>query len=334
MACVFSCHAGSQLGSLPGAQEVANLGIPRIPEDVRDKAKNTATQQLSGAGGLETTESAPPTEKVSDKAKTYPAFVLSEGLAPVPGKLVAKIVRGEFVDMAELLRDNIEALRRRSGVDTTSNGQSAKSTRREVPDILSWIQCFGVYAAVVASEHPAKLSQLLAYQTTVVREARRCGGAGWQGYDTMFRQHAATAGREVDWSQLNNSLYAVTFLAQQNHKGKTCLHCLETDHVAHECALAPRSVAVDQSLSGRQPGTRKASATDFLERERGVRSGGGSGRARNAQPSSSERVCYSWNDGNCRYPSSCRYRHKCVRCGGDHPANECKAPQKPKSGGQ
>ena len=42
--------------------------------------------------------------------------------------------------------------------------------------------------------------------------------------------------QEGRWAgpQLNNSLYAVTFLAQQNHKGKTCLHCLETDHVAHE----------------------------------------------------------------------------------------------------
>ena len=28
----FSCHAGSQLGSLPGTQEVANLGLPLIPD--------------------------------------------------------------------------------------------------------------------------------------------------------------------------------------------------------------------------------------------------------------------------------------------------------------
>ena len=84
----------------------------------------------------------------SQRQGENPAFMLSDGLAPVPGKLVAKIVHGEFVDMAELLHDNIEALRRCSGADTTSNRQSAKSARQEVPDILSWIQCFGVYAAV------------------------------------------------------------------------------------------------------------------------------------------------------------------------------------------
>ena len=38
-------------------------------------------------------------------------FILSEGLPPVPYKLTARILRGEFVDMAELLRDNLEAQR-------------------------------------------------------------------------------------------------------------------------------------------------------------------------------------------------------------------------------
>ena len=39
-------------------------------------------------------------------------FVLSDGLAPVPAKLVTRILRGDFVDMAKLLRDNLEAQQR------------------------------------------------------------------------------------------------------------------------------------------------------------------------------------------------------------------------------
>ena len=35
-------------------------------------------------------------------------FILSEGLPPVPAKLVAKIQEGDYVDMVELLRDNME----------------------------------------------------------------------------------------------------------------------------------------------------------------------------------------------------------------------------------
>ena len=72
-----------------------------------------------------------------------------------------------------------------------------------------------MYACVVVAQKPEKIHQLLAYQTMVVREARRCGGTGWQTYDIMFRQQVAND-EEADWSKLNGSLYSVTFLAQQN----------------------------------------------------------------------------------------------------------------------
>ena len=143
-------------------------------------------------------------------------FVISEGLLPVPGKLVKKILKGDFVDMAELLRDNLEADRQVPGREAknTDGSTSRLASRREVPDLLSWVQCFGVYVCVVASRHPSRIRRLLAYQTLIVREARRLGGRGWQAYDSLFRQQAAVS-NSMDWSKLNSSLYALTFLAQQ-----------------------------------------------------------------------------------------------------------------------
>ena len=49
------------------------------------------------------------------------------------------------------------------------------ASRREVPDILSWITCFGIYAS---DKSPEKVKQLLAYQTLIVCEACRCGDKG------------------------------------------------------------------------------------------------------------------------------------------------------------
>ena len=62
--------------------------------------------------------------------------------------------------MAELL------CRRQSG---TNEGGSVRraGVRREVPDLLSWVQCFGTYIGVVASRYPERVRQLLA----------RCGPA-------------------------------------------------------------------------------------------------------------------------------------------------------------
>ena len=85
---------------------------------------------------------------------------------------------------------------------------------------------------------PDKLTRLLAYQTMLTREARRCGGGCWQAYDAMFRQQAAHS-PGTDWSRVNGSLFAVTSLTQQNGKGKSCKYRLESDLAAPECALAP-----------------------------------------------------------------------------------------------
>ena len=94
--------------------------------------------------------------------------------------------------------------------------------------------------AVITSAQPTRSKELLAYQTLIVREARRCGGRGWLAYDTMFRQQAA-GNPEVDWSKLNPTLYAVTFLAQSG-SGRNCVLCMESDHSEEDCALAKGKV--------------------------------------------------------------------------------------------
>ncbi len=69
------------------------------------------------------------------------------------------------MDMAELgRRQNLEA------------GLGGGGARPEVPDLLSWIACFGMYASVVAHKYPHRVRELWAYQTMVVHEARRHGG--------------------------------------------------------------------------------------------------------------------------------------------------------------
>ena len=94
---------------------------------------------------------------------------------------------------------------------------------------------------MISSKHPKRTRELWAYQTTIVRETRRCGGNGWKAYDAMFRQWVASS-PGTDWAKLNSAIYAVTFLAQST-KGRMCHHCLEADHGAEECALAPQRTA-------------------------------------------------------------------------------------------
>ena len=91
-------------------------------------------------------------------------FIISEGLQLVPVKLVKKILRGDFVDTAKLLRDNLEADRWVQGREAGSaDGSTPRlGSRREVPDLLSWVQCFSTYVCTVASRYPSRIRQLLA----------------------------------------------------------------------------------------------------------------------------------------------------------------------------
>ena len=91
---------------------------------------------------------------------------LSEGLPPVPVKLLGKICKGEFVDMAEMLRDNIEAERHRGSASESSkvSAHRRRETRHPKLDSVFWCVCLCNHKSA-----PGKVMQLWAYQTVIIR---------------------------------------------------------------------------------------------------------------------------------------------------------------------
>ena len=125
------------------------------------------------------------------------------------------------------------------------------------------------------------------------------GGNGWLVYDTYFRQQVAGES-SADWSHLNTSLCAVTFLAQGG-KGGNCPTCMGSDHSQQDCALF-------HLQSHTQP-TIKRSHAPSLE----------TGSSKHwATP----QFCFAWNHGKCQY-TRCKYRRACLHCLGDHPMTRC-----------
>lgn len=98
--------------------------------------------------------------------------MLGEGLPTILAKLVKKTLKGEYVDMAVLLQDREEAVRCQGDQPASSAG-GARWPLREVPDVLSWLQCFGACASIVTHKQPSRARELWAHQPTTVREARR-----------------------------------------------------------------------------------------------------------------------------------------------------------------
>ena len=221
---------GSGLGREPSPGDVEELALPTFTERSTDRG-----QPEEGSLGGELGAAGPGDPRVAAKVEDLHPYIISEALQVVPGKLVRRILSGEYVDMAELLKDNVEAERRRLLSGESRSGQ--RLGRREVPDFESWLQCFSAYAAVVCSKYPHKARELWAYQAFMIAEHRKCGGRGWTLYNSAFRQQLASL-EAADFSKVNQSLYSTTFLAFGG-RGLFCTRCLMADHSQEDCALHP-----------------------------------------------------------------------------------------------
>lgn len=73
----------------------------------RGRRSYGGSREPKGSNPLKRGEDPTPKSKAVVLATLTAPFVMSDCLPPVPAKLVAEIMKGDNIDMAELLRDNI-----------------------------------------------------------------------------------------------------------------------------------------------------------------------------------------------------------------------------------
>ena len=221
----------------------------------------------------------------SDIATPDDCISIGAGLPPVPSKLVSKIEAGEFIDMAELLPDRLGVARAVGNEE--SAGRVAKQKRRVVSNIMEWVQCFGVYLAVISRKQPLRIPDLLGYQTLIIEAYLEYEGDGWMGYDRRFRQRAP-ANPGQPWACIDTTLWNLAFAAKA--RASRCQHCFSLSHVSSQCDWAPEPSP--QSLMLRPPTSGQQKATFIC-------------RAWNNDPRQGCPVAY------------CTYRHICFYCRSD-----------------
>ena len=128
------------------------------------------------------------------------AVSLSPATEPFPMKLVEKIRSGRFVEMRELLTDNVSLLQQLDAL----NVQCAlpilpgvKKPRLREVTTLSWMYCFLAYTALRSSDQAT--TDRLAYARLVIHEAQRQGGSGWLDYDQVLVLFSASCIRYLNF---------------------------------------------------------------------------------------------------------------------------------------
>ena len=166
--------------------------------------------------------------KLGDEpAKELLGAVLSigAGLPPVTQKLVARIQASEFVDMAELLPNHLGV--NAAPLETGDKEEKQKGKRRQVKNILEWLQCYSIYIADVAVKYPQRLPDMLGYQVLIIEARMEYEDDGWLGYDRRFRQRAA-AMPDAMWARIQPKLWNIAFTGKA--RAASCKDCFSLTH--------------------------------------------------------------------------------------------------------
>ena len=176
----------------------------------------------------------PPTITTTPFTNTSDGYVMiGAGLPPVPAKLVSKIEAGEYVDMTELLPDRL-GICKSTATDDSFKGSRQK--KKALSGILEWVQCFGIYMAVVCRRKPHRIQDLIGYQTLIIEASLEYQGDSWIGYDRRFRQRAATNPNLV-WANTDSTLWNLAFARQAS--ASRSRHCSSLSHSSVQCDWAP-----------------------------------------------------------------------------------------------
>ena len=243
----------------------------------------------------------PPTPFLSSQSS--PGMILSPACDPFPESLVRRIQSGQFVDMRDLLADNIALISQLSslhGPGALPLSSVGHTRLREVPSLVSWLYCFIAYVAIRTLDPLTR--QMLAYSRLIIREALRHGGSGWVEYDRVFRRQLSI-NPSLAWNALEPSLQAATILGQRSSGGTLCNLCQESDHPTNQCALAP----LQQQLHPSPTPTASHTAAAYRPPMR---------------TETLQRICVAWNKGTCFRPH-CTFRHTCATCQRNHKARDC-----------
>jgi len=128
----------------------------------------------------------------------------------VPNQIKQQIIRGEYINLAILLKGAIEMNALCSGGYLTLNSEGRLETKQfeckdKIMSIEKWTDAFLIYSSIYLKAHPDKTPELLHYAYTIRECAVRQGGTAWKTYDEQFRLRQAQT--PASWGCINNDLW-------------------------------------------------------------------------------------------------------------------------------
>ena len=127
---------------------------------------------------MQTTKLLANLEKEADTGGSTPQPLVSigTGLSDIPKKLMMKMLASEYIDFAELPpvkgkgRPMPQSL---EGQVIVVQAVDLSQSRKIIPDLATWAQCFSLYVAVVTKKFPERIAEFMSYQSITAKASQK-----------------------------------------------------------------------------------------------------------------------------------------------------------------
>ena len=233
-----------KLGEIPKTSDIIASGVQQFEKPLgREESCLSNVAKLLGQLGKEEE-----CNKVG--AQNQGLVALGTGLAALPRKLVEKIQANEYIDFNDLPpakgRSRVLSQMLEGQVILVQSADLVQS-RKMIPDLSTWLQCYSLYVAVVAGKQPERIPELMAYQSLIARASTQYKWPAWLVYDQNFRQEAANNPSQ-SWAKVDPSIYTQCFTDQGFTSENWCEQSQGLDPVSFETAKAATEYASDREL--------------------------------------------------------------------------------------
>ena len=168
----------------------------------------------------------------SNQTSFTPGTASPLGLSrPGDCNLEDKILRGEYVDFALLLLNNLyqsqtpEIQLRLDDLSSGPMGSPVTMVRKKKPVIdtfQKWLDTYMVYMLVLVTSYPSRALELIKYQQIISTAVTKFKGLAWVSNDQQFSRRA-TYDLSLTWDKVDLELWTVTFAGLAKPHCNVCL---------------------------------------------------------------------------------------------------------------
>ena len=162
------------LGGLPPPTSLTSVPLINTARPTFDHFLPSMTTGVTWANSAPIPQSNPHHPSLPPTASAQSGLVLSPAAEPIPQRLVHKIRSGNFVEMKELLADNLALISQLESVPGMHLLGATRPRLREVTTLASWCYCFLGYMAVRTTDLGTR--DQLAYARLLIKEVQAKGG--------------------------------------------------------------------------------------------------------------------------------------------------------------